>query len=206
MPPIAPDGLPNVPKAPVRLTVVAPPTLCDQGPCVHLHTVTMPYDAATPMDGSEQREFRATVRTCYPHPGIEAPMNGTVILQCNRWTPSDPIRNAGIERNRVAYLQSPAGHAYAAQLAAWEVDQANIDAAAVATVDEGLELPPDKEHTSIMAIMIALNDGAPPPPHEGKPDIIDDGQAGGTCPDTCPRCALQAAAMEQLAHDITENA
>lgn len=61
-----------------------PPALCDFG-CVNFHEVKALVDQMAPVDGSEADVRYATIRTCYPAPGIEFPLD-QVVTECNRYT------------------------------------------------------------------------------------------------------------------------
>ncbi len=119
LPPPAPDGGPVLTPAPLHLPVMQE-SICDRGPCRHLHVMKKAMEVAEPMDGSsltrprldehgmpvivsyhpdgepiyEQEDYRPleTLRSCYP--GV-APVrlelsNDDPVLECNLWDPHDP--------------------------------------------------------------------------------------------------------------------
>ncbi len=90
LPPIGPDGAPIIPP-PVPMTVLSDADwLCLRGPCRNYHRMVLSMDAAQPLDGTEGDDFRKTIHTCYPAPGIEMPLNEHVVYECSRWDPEDP--------------------------------------------------------------------------------------------------------------------
>lgn len=86
--PIGPGG--EVLPSPKMRPVIEPPTLCDQGPCRHYHQLVTLANAQGPKDGSLVA-YKQTVKTCYPEPGIEMPLNDVPVFACNRWDPGVPI-------------------------------------------------------------------------------------------------------------------
>ena len=127
---------------PTKTPRPAPPSLCEQGPCVHYHAFTLPFDAETPRgaavepggkvtgDPGPARDYVEHHRYCYPTAGVEMNLAGLPVLRCNRWDPLD--RDVGSEAaaniRRKEYSRSLAGETYARELAAWESSNAGADA------------------------------------------------------------------------------
>lgn len=115
---IAGDGGPEMEPAPLFLPVVTE-SLCDRGPCRHLHCTREEMDAARPSDGSEntrpvldengdpivvgthddgspiyqQEVWRPSKsnRFCYPAAGVWLDLSANApVLECSRWDPEDP--------------------------------------------------------------------------------------------------------------------
>lgn len=118
-----------------RLTVLDPPTLCAQGPCVHYHELDILVDAATDLDGSGVgRDHHQIVKTCYPTPGIEIDLNGTPVFECLYWEPLSPSVVTRRQTNRTKFARSQPGKDYAKALKAWKAEQKRVEDEAVAVV------------------------------------------------------------------------
>lgn len=111
-----------------------PPRLCEQGPCVNYHRFAVPFDAevakAASIEPGGKMHGQAPTEPvhvevhhyCYPTPGIEFPLEAPVV-QCNRWEPRGPSDNSLVELRRTKFMESSAGKAYTADLAAWEAER-----------------------------------------------------------------------------------
>lgn len=119
------DPMPSSPRMPM-LSLRAP-TLCEQGPCAHYHKAVMRFDAATPMDGSEDVMHTQTLRSCYPTPGIAIELEDKPVFECSRWAPDFALAER-LYRMRSEFHSSNAGADYVGELAAWEADQARVRA------------------------------------------------------------------------------
>lgn len=65
-----------------------PPVICEVGPCANFHKMEVVLDSQQPIDGSPGDIYTDTVRTCYPHPGIEMDLKGVPVMACSRWKPT----------------------------------------------------------------------------------------------------------------------
>lgn len=118
------DPMPSSPRLPV-LSLPAP-TLCEQGPCAHYHKAVLRFDAATPMDGSQDVTHVQNLRSCYPTAGISIELEDSPVFECSRWSPLDLAFKARLERLRSDFMESAEGAQYAGELAAWRADQQRI--------------------------------------------------------------------------------
>lgn len=124
MPPVV-DGAPVLTPAPPPR--VLPPHLCEQGPCRNLMVFRHTIDAEKPKEeaevevrGQKQKVLTgtvavrwgdgspvtipvATVRYCFPHPGVEMPLIEETVVECSRWDPLDPSELSAVERRRELY-------------------------------------------------------------------------------------------------------
>jgi hypothetical protein len=131
-PPPVPDLRPDSPSPSrqVALPVVSPPapTLCELGPCANYHRMSLELDAAKPMDGSETPMRIQTIRTCYPTPGVEMPLDESPIFECSRWTPLTAIDREARRSLRNVVLRSPDGQRYEHELNEWRDAQEKLRA------------------------------------------------------------------------------
>lgn len=118
------DPLPPSPSLPAPS--VAPPTLCELGPCAHYHKAVLRFDAATPMDGSASVTHTQNLRSCYPTAGISIELEDSPVFECSRWAPIDLAFKTRLEQLRQAALQSADGEQYQRELAEWRADQQRI--------------------------------------------------------------------------------
>lgn len=116
---------------PVKLPVLQPLSLCEQGPCVNYHRFALPFEAERAMgasiepggkivgDPGPHPRYVETHHYCYPTPGVEMDLGGMAVLSCNRW---DPAVTADLEREkrRAEFRASLAGETYARELEQWE--------------------------------------------------------------------------------------
>lgn len=102
MPPIAADGGPQLEPATVAELGVAPISLCELGPCVHLHRITNRIDSQEPLDGSKGAIHIGTARSCYAQPGVDGPLDQPV-LECNKWRPITDHEKKALEQSRSAF-------------------------------------------------------------------------------------------------------
>ncbi len=70
--------------------------------------------SAQPLDGSVTPSAIQVVKTCYPAPGIEMPMNDLPVFGCSLWAPVDPVG---------AYS---ARGTFAVEVEAWNRDQMRL--------------------------------------------------------------------------------
>jgi len=125
--PIGPGGA--VAPTPKLLPVIEPPTLCAQGPCRHYHELVTLANYQGPRDGSLV-EYRSVIKTCYPHPGIEMPLNDVPVFECSRWHPEPERTNQDYDCD--AHQKTAQWAHYERELAAWN-----------AAVAEAKTPPPD---------------------------------------------------------------
>jgi len=118
------DPMPSSPKMPAPS--VAPPTLCELGPCAHYHKAVLRFDAATPMDGSASVTHTQNLRSCYPTAGISIELEDSPVFECSRWAPIDNVFKIRLEGLRNAALRSADGDQYKRELAEWRADQQRI--------------------------------------------------------------------------------
>lgn len=123
-----------------RRVTPLPPRLCEAGPCVHYHRFDIQLDAEGPraesispggqMSGlAPKQPFYVRVHHfCYPTVGVETDLGGLPVLKCNLWQPITD--ETVLERARSRFLESDAGKAYTAELAAWTDARAKDSAAA----------------------------------------------------------------------------
>lgn len=142
------DPMPSSPRLPV-LSMRAP-TLCEQGPCAHYHKAVMRFDAATPMDGSEDVMHTQTLRSCYPTPGIAIELEDKPVFECSRWAPDFAIAER-LYMMRSEFRSSDAGAGYTRELAAWVDDQERLRVE-LEKYSETLDKYPE---LSVVAAMIA---------------------------------------------------
>lgn len=194
-PPLGPDlSLPPSPKLPILGPEA--PTLCRQGPCIHYHELQTQLDAAKPIDGSAAAEFRHTIRTCYPHSGIEMPLDETPVFQCNLWLPADATVE-GRRRTKAAtdYLLSEPGKQYQAELAEWEAGQRRLRDESAAVQDTVVvDVIESNAPSSLIERMRKLHGSVELPLHTG---VDEDTGDEFSCPGDCPRCDLQRRATEE---------
>ena len=141
-PHIGPDGLaigpPSVDSVPPY------PSLCEAGPCQHLHRFEIQVDAASPLaqrvpivlpDGPRVETtpggkvyqplpvFHTRVeRYCYPSTGIELELKSASMVRCNRFTPVGGYEE--YQRQRKPTPNNPTGasrsQVYVAKVKAWK--------------------------------------------------------------------------------------
>lgn len=140
------DPLPAPPR--VVLPQVVAPTLCEQGPCSHYHGAVVRFDAATPMDGSDDVTHTQTIRTCIPESGVTLELEDRPVFECTKWDP-DKVYQRMLEHRREEFDASPEGAQYQAKLAAWHADQKRI------REEIERELAAPKPDVSILDAMIA---------------------------------------------------
>lgn len=118
-----------------RLRVVGPPALCKQGPCVHYHEATVVIDSAEARDGSDTVDHVQTIKTCYPHDGIEFDLNGAPVTECNMWEGLDPEVIAKRRVRMEALLLSEEGQKYLRELSDWRAHNAQLEEDAIASAE-----------------------------------------------------------------------
>lgn len=120
-----------------RLTVLDPPALCTMGPCAHYHEASVVIDSAEARDGSETSDHTQTIKTCYPHPGIEFDLNGAPVTNCNLWDPPDELDVETFKKRRLkeAFMASPAGEQFKRDLAEWRAHNAQLEEDAIASAE-----------------------------------------------------------------------
>lgn len=141
------DPLPSPPR--ISLPQVVAPTLCEQGPCANYHMAVIRFDAATPMDGSDDVMHTQTIRTCIPGPGVTLELEDRPVFECTKWDPDTNLQSS-LELRREEFDASPAGAQYQAKLAAWHADQQRIHE----EIERELAAPP-KPDVSVLDAMIA---------------------------------------------------
>lgn len=117
------DPLPAPPR--VHLPQVVAPTLCELGPCSHYHHAVIRFDAATPMDGSDDVTHTQTIRTCIPGAGVTLELEDKPVFECSFWDPNVELQTE-LERRREEIGATRAGELYLERVAAWRADQARI--------------------------------------------------------------------------------
>lgn len=172
MPKMAPDGAPVIPQSPAPAPS-SPPSLCEQGPCARYHEIKTPFDAMKPEDGDPQREYLQTIRTCYPNPGVEIPLNGSPVFACNLWMPEDASDMAADLALRAAFLATEAGRAYTATRDAWLAEQAALQAAIEQTATDAAG---DVEADAVLDLFQGVVDVANDEHH-----TIEIAEANGQC-------------------------
>jgi hypothetical protein len=128
---MGPDGQVVMPQT-RRLTVLDPPALCTLGPCTHYHEAKVVIDSAEARDGSDTPDHTQTVKTCYPHAGIEFDLNGAPVTECNLWAPLNSAAQAAIAVGRREALQSSAGVQFQKELNDWRARNAQLEEEAIA--------------------------------------------------------------------------
>jgi hypothetical protein len=161
MPHVSPKG-DSAPPPPRLVPIIHPPSLCSQGPCVHYHEIKHLMDAATPMDATLRAHYQ-TLKTCYPHPGIEIPLNGAPVFECNRWRPEiDGPRDRLSDREE--YQCSYNWERYQAELQQWrDLVAKSADVVPVVPepslpplIDLSAPIPmPEVEHETLVALGLA---------------------------------------------------
>lgn len=103
MPALGPDGAPMLERA--HELPLAPPRLCEAGPCRHYHVMQVQLDAQQPLGSGPTGSVGSVFHTelhhyCYPEVGIETNLGGQPVLACNRWVPITSLfrRRRGIMR------------------------------------------------------------------------------------------------------------
>lgn len=120
-----------------RLTVLDPPALCTMGPCAHYHEASVVIDSAEARDGSETSDHTQTVKTCYPHPGVEFDLNGAPVINCNLWDPPDhdDIEFLKKRRRQEKHMLSPDGQKFIKDLNDWRARNAQLEEEAIASAE-----------------------------------------------------------------------
>lgn len=160
----APD-MSGVPPPPRLLPVIHPPSLCEQGPCAHYHEITALADAATPMDGS-LRVHVQVLRTCYPHAGIEMPLNGSPVFECNRYVPDMHADGDALERFRRSARGQAIWTRYQADLAQYHALVASTQQPAINPTTAPTEHP-DLAETDEQRALLGLDAIDFPDPDHG---------------------------------------
>lgn len=137
LPPVGPQGIPG---AEDRRLPLAPPRLCEVGPCVHYHRFQIQLDVESPKaagidpggkmagDGGGQPFHVRTHHYCYPDSGIETDLGSLPVMECNRW---DPVPLVTIEKEsewrRRFFAEDPRGGKYREDFAAWNAARAELE-------------------------------------------------------------------------------
>jgi hypothetical protein len=126
-----------------RLPVIDPPSLCEAGPCRNYHRVVSVMDAQDPV-GETGPTRRQITRACYPTAGIELELGETPVLQCSRWEPDN--EQARLDSLRAAYMKSPAGKQFAAEVTSFEAAEAQPESPPPAEAVEAKKLSNQIDH------------------------------------------------------------